>query len=274
MKLSLYTFVKDGLRYDYHVVAMLRYHARLFDEIVVVEGFSSDGTFEAISGIDPKIRIIRCDLGAAAGISWYAKAKDRARKECTGEWCVLLDCDEFLPEWEAHRLRSVLEETTEHLFPLRFFHFYGNYKVYQRTTHAVFGYRIHRNLETVEVWGDGSDVRIRGVELAPPAIDRAFDCHHFGEVRHAAQLREKWRAQARRHQGITHRDWLPRVAFKIFPHKWCDPEITPRLQTYEGPFISAVRENPQEFVRDNFQVYRWLQTTNSRQPMLLDSQQV
>jgi hypothetical protein len=57
MKLSLYTGVKDGLFYDFHVEAMLRHHLPLADQIVVNEGFSTDGTFEAISQIDSKIQI-------------------------------------------------------------------------------------------------------------------------------------------------------------------------------------------------------------------------
>src|ERR1700682_5667295 len=59
MKLSIYTFVKNGLFYDFHVAAMLRHHLPLADEIVVNEGYSSDGTYEVIRDIDPKIKIHR-----------------------------------------------------------------------------------------------------------------------------------------------------------------------------------------------------------------------
>jgi len=40
MKLSLYTFVKNGLYLDFHVVAMLRHHLLLADEIIVGEGYN------------------------------------------------------------------------------------------------------------------------------------------------------------------------------------------------------------------------------------------
>lgn len=59
MKISLYTFVKNGLFYDFHVEAMLRHQLPLADEIIVNEGLSTDGTYEAIRSIDPKIQVHR-----------------------------------------------------------------------------------------------------------------------------------------------------------------------------------------------------------------------
>jgi len=257
MKISLYTFVKDGLRLDYHVEAMLRYHARQFEEIVVVEGYSTDGTYEAICDIDPRIRIIRHDLGPKLDNSWMANAKDLARQACTGDWCILLDCDEFLPEWEFERLLPILETTGDDIIPVRPLHFYGNYRVHQLPRYALYGFRIHRNLPDVEVWGDGMNVRRRGVPLDEFRPERAFDIHHFGEVRRPARLREKWRAQSRMYHSIGKRDWLPSFLFDVFPHRWCKPEILSQLRIYNGPYISAVRENPDEFVRDGFRTYHW-----------------
>jgi hypothetical protein len=59
MKISIYTFVKDGLYYDFHVVPMLKHHLPLADEIIVNEGYSTDGTYEAIKDLDPKVRVER-----------------------------------------------------------------------------------------------------------------------------------------------------------------------------------------------------------------------
>ena len=38
MKLSIYTGVKDGLFFDFHVEAMLRHHLPLADEIEIISG--------------------------------------------------------------------------------------------------------------------------------------------------------------------------------------------------------------------------------------------
>src|SRR5205823_1118356 len=137
MRLSIYTFVKNGLFQDYHVVDMLRHHLPLADEIIVNEGYSTDGTYEAISQIDPKIKIFRTRWGQAASTDWYLGFKNDARQRCTGDWCLLLDCDEFIPEWEFDRLREYIERTKDLMAPVRLLNFYGNCKVFHRHPEKV-----------------------------------------------------------------------------------------------------------------------------------------
>ena len=269
MRLSIYTFVRNGLYFDFHVEAMLRHHAPLVDEIIVDEGLSTDGTYEAIKDIDPKIKIHRNEWDRSDSKTWYIKFKNRARQNCTGDWCILLDCDEFIPEWEIARLRALLETTPHDILALRMVHFYGNYRVYQARTDREFPPRfknaVHRNLPEIEVWGDGSDVRKVGQPLAPSEEIAVIDVHHFGEVRHAARLREKWREQTRYYKdGKLRKSLLPGFLFDLMPHRWADPEILPHLHKYDGPFIQAVRDNPAEFVRDKFALLRALEARNSR----------
>ena len=263
MKLSVYTFVKNGLFYDFHVVAMLRHHLPLADEIVVDEGQSTDGTYEAIRAIDPKIKIERSNWDEAEPDTWHREFKNRARKRCTGDWCVLLDCDEFIPEWEFARLRSFLETTDRTIVPVQFTHFYGNYRVYLETLPQIIplkGLRIHRNLPEVEVWGDGANVRVRGREAdASLVADETFAIHHFGSVRHAARLRQKWRTQAKQHDARNPRwDKVPGFVFNLFPHKWDDTDFIDNLAVYDGPHIKAVLDDPNEFTRDDFWLYEHL----------------
>ncbi len=270
MKLSIYTGVKDGLFYDFHVEAMLRHHLPLADEIVVNEGFSTDGTFETITGIDPKIRVHRFEWDRSDPSSWHRKFKNQARQLCTGDWCILLDCDEFIPEWEFERLRTFLSTTTLSIVPVRFVHFYANYKVFMAQLPAIvpeLGYRIHRNLPSIEVWGDGANVSEGGKANDPSraAGETAFEVHHYGSVREPARLRQKWRTQAKQHD-MRKPTWdrLPGFVFNMFPHKWDDPDVEGKLATYEGPYIQAVRDDPDEFVRDGFTMYDKLKRAPAR----------
>jgi glycosyltransferase involved in cell wall biosynthesis len=265
MRLSLYTSVKDGLFYDYHVVEMLEHHLPLADEIIVHDGNSTDGTFEKVSRIDPKIKVIRSDWGKPTGLEWIAGFKNVARKQCSGDWCINIDCDEFIPEWEFDDLRTFLSGTDEVIVPLRIINYYGNYRVYHSRPEKVpwpdVKWNIHRNLPDVEVIGDGSNVRLPGHERRGEA---RFSCHHFGFVRHAARLRQKWRnilGNLYRKRNNQRQRWfsLPSFLFDWWPHDWKDPHFLPDLAIYDGPYIRAVRDNPDEFVRDGFALYRHLQ---------------
>ena len=51
--------------------------------------------------------------------------------------------------------------------------------------------------------------------------------------------------------------------FDLFPHKWTDPDYLPHLRTYEGPFVKAVTDDPDEFVRDKFKLYHHLKKSGS-----------
>jgi hypothetical protein len=51
---------------------------------------------------------------------------------------------------------------------------------------------------------------------------------------------------------------MPAWLFNLFPHRWDDPDIFPFLQLYDGPYLKAVRENPGEFVRDDFRLCKLL----------------
>jgi len=261
LRVSLYTFVKDGLYGDYHVVDMIKHHLPFADEIVVNDGFSTDGTYEAIAGLDPKVRVVRNHLDRSEPSAWLRRSKDEARRLCTGDWCVLMDCDEFLPEWEFDRLRAHMQATDKHVLLATYKHFYGNYKVVYDNPSKPFPPRqkriAHRNRPDIEIYGDGSDVGITALGSAAEDDAFVFHVHHFGEVRNAARLRHKWHIQSRRDVG-NRWSWVPGFIFDLLPHRWSDGAFLRHLHAYEGPYVKAVRDNPEEFVRDDFSLYEQL----------------
>jgi glycosyltransferase involved in cell wall biosynthesis len=266
MRISLYTSVKNGIFFDYHVVDMLKHHLPFADEIVVNDGNSTDGTYEKMSAISPKIKVFRTEWGKPDGCDWLCRFKNAARERCTGDWCILLDIDEFIPEWEFARLRDYLAVAREGMIPLRFLHFYGNYKVHyvDPSDGGIVASRkmaIHRNLPNIEVWGDGCHVRFKGQPVDWNCSQEEFVCHHFGLVRNPARLRQKWRNVLARVYG--RRPWwktfaLPAFLFNWLPHRWDDPLFLHDTALYEGPYIKAVLDNPDEFVRDGFRLYERL----------------
>lgn len=267
--ISIYTCVRDGIFYDYHVVEMLKHHLPLADEIIVHEGYSSDATYERITCIDAKIKVFRSHWGRPRnGLEWIVGIKNAARERCTGKWCILLDCDEFIPEWEFARIREHLAGAAEDMVPTRMLNFYGNYRVYHsQPAKVVWPSRkmnIHRNLPDVEVWGDGSHVRLKGRPLDWSCSAEQFTCHHFGFVRDPARLRQKWSFFGNLYKKKV--PWFapPSFLFNWKPHDWMDPQFLDGLAIYDGPYVQAVRNDPEEFVRDGFRLHRWLLEKNSR----------
>ena len=212
------------------------------------------------------------DSPLATGISpnpdtWHRDFKNKARELCTGDWCILLDCDEFIPEWEFDRLRAYLATTDDTIVPVKFVHFYGNYKVYLAELPQIIpltGTRIHRNLA-----GDRSLGRRRERALSRSGIRRGHG--RAGRVRRAslrdgaesrppaAEMADAGDASTTRriHDGTRFR----RFVFNMFPHRGTI-RFSRKLAIYEPPDIKAVRDDPAEFTRDDFWLYEHLK----RQP--------
>jgi len=266
MKLTIHTIAKDALRLDYHLVEMLKYHVDFADEIIVMEGYSTDGTYEAIQSISDKIKIIR---QAWIPTDSYCSYVNVGLKHCTGDWCIKLDADEFIPEWEWDRLRSYLGSTQELLIPVKLRNFYGSYMVEHinpnRWSWPESKWCIHPNRDDFKFWGDGANAQVVGKDIEFGRSQETFEVHHFGTVRHASRLREKWRTQAireQRHYG-KYKDRkkilpLPRWIFDLFPYNWMEPKIVEDLKIYPGPHLKIVEENPSEFIRDNLATYKYL----------------
>jgi glycosyltransferase involved in cell wall biosynthesis len=257
MKLSLYTSVRNGLFFDFHVVEMLRHHVDMVDEIVVNEGYSDDGTYEAIKDIHPKIRIVRAQWDRSQPGAWWRTFGDDARKLCTGDWCIKVDVDEFVPEWEWDRLHKLIATTDKKILPMRFMNFYANYRVYNPKTTPHYKFTIHRNVDDAIVVGDGANVEIASEPWGEVPED-AIICHHYGAVRHAARLRQKWRNDGAMKRQRPAFDWVPSFIYDLLPHSWLDRDFLSDLRIYDGPFAREVAKNPAEFTRDGMKVYEYL----------------
>jgi glycosyltransferase involved in cell wall biosynthesis len=261
--ISLYTAMRNCIENDYPFVEMLRHHLPLTDEIIVNEGYSTDGTYEAIRDLDPKIKIFRNNWEKPKGEAWWIHFKDAARRQCSGDWCIHLDCDEFIPEWEFDAIRSHLATTSDVLIPTRFTNFYGNYRVYHPNPakiHWITGKMIiHRNLpDDIEFWGDGSNVKLKGEEFTWNTSKVSFSVHHFGGVRYAGRLRQAWWSQGRFRTGRSIWVQPPQFVFDLFPLKWADPDFIDDLAIYEGPTVKAVRDDPDRFARDKYYLFKLL----------------
>jgi glycosyltransferase involved in cell wall biosynthesis len=211
MKVSGFTFLRNGQKLGYPFVASIRSILPIVDEFVVALGPSDDDTEEMLRGIaDPKIRIIptqwneriRSDYSVKGFV--YGQQKSIALFNCTGDWAFYLEGDEVVHEDELPKIRQAMERALndERIEALAFdyLHFFGNANTiawspgWYRTE-----VRIIRN--TIPAWGpEGLFFVVLEKHKQgryPRAARTGATIYHYGWVRSEAQMNLKLRAVER-----------------------------------------------------------------------------
>ncbi len=201
MKVSGFTFIRNGSLLGYPYVESIRSVLPICDEFVVAVGESDDDTLERIRGIgSDKIRILETrwnesmrDRGFV-----YAQQKMIAQFNCSGDWAFYLEGDEVLHEDD---LPTILASMRRHLDDARvealvfdYHHFFGSpdWRAispgwYRRAP------RIIRN--TIRTWApDGLFwVVMEGNKRGryPRAALAGAPIYHYGHVRRIGAMHEK-----------------------------------------------------------------------------------
>ncbi|MDA8905286.1 glycosyltransferase [Candidatus Thioglobus sp.] len=133
MKISAFTFIKNGEILGYPFIQSIRSVLPVIDEFVINVGDSEDDTLNLIKAIDSdKIRIIKS--------KWSPNMKDRgyvygqqkmiAQFNCTGDWAFYIEGDEVYHEDDLEKLKKAMEvnlnDSNVEALVVDFYHFYGN----------------------------------------------------------------------------------------------------------------------------------------------------
>lgn len=133
MKISAFTFIKNGQILGYPFLESIQSVLSIVDEFVVNVGNSEDNTLSLIESLNnSKIRIIKSnwsDLMTDRGYV-YGQQKMIAQFNCTGDWLFYVEGDEIYHEDD---LENIYQNMVTHLNDSRvealafdFLHFYGN----------------------------------------------------------------------------------------------------------------------------------------------------
>ncbi len=136
MKVSGFTIIRNGQKFDYPFIESIQSMLNLCDEVIVAVGNSEDQTLELVKAIDsPKIKIIQTvwDDNLREGGHVLAvetnKAKDAISPDT--DWCIYLQADEVMHEKDHPVIKIAMEENlaNEKVDGLLFDHlnFYGSY---------------------------------------------------------------------------------------------------------------------------------------------------
>jgi glycosyltransferase involved in cell wall biosynthesis len=139
MKVSGFTYVRNGLHLDYPFTESIRSLLPLVDELVVVVGDSHDGTREAVVAIgDPKIKIVDSvwPVEMRKGGKVFALQASIGLDHCSpdADWIITLQADELFHEKEVPVIRKYMEEALNESqiegFLFRFLNFFGDFNHY------------------------------------------------------------------------------------------------------------------------------------------------
>ena len=242
MKVSGFTFLRNGRKLGYPFTESIRSVLPIVDEFIIALGPSDDDTEEQIRAIgDAKIRIIntqwneniRNDLNLKGYV--YGQQKSIALFNCIGDWAFYLEGDELVHEEDLPKIQAAMKEhlsnrEVEALY-FKYIHFYGNKNTY---AYCPSWYRtaprIVRN--NITVWAPKGlffivmDSKRRG--RYPRAAWSGARIFHYGNIR----SQEQWDLKTK----ANHKFWsdVPRG----FRYENVDAEI---LKEFKGTHPKAVQ---------------------------------
>ncbi len=137
MKVSAFTFIKNGQILGYPFVESIQSILTIVDEFVINVGESEDDTLLVIQSIhSSKIRIIKSkwnDTMQERGFV-YGQQKMIAQYNCTGDWAFYIEGDEVYHENDLEQIKESmimhLDDPNVEALAFDFYHFYGNANSY------------------------------------------------------------------------------------------------------------------------------------------------
>ncbi len=244
MKVSGFTFLRNGHRLGYPFVASIRSILPLVDEFVIALGPCDDNTESMLKEIgDPKIRIVHTQWNERLQPDYsvkgfvYGQQKSIALFNCTGDWAFYLEADEVLHEDDLPKIRTLMEkhlgdECVEAL-AFDYLHFYGN----QNTIAWSPGWyrsevRIIRN--TIPAWSSEAlffnVVEGHKKSRYPRAAMAGATIYHYGWVRSEEQMNLKTAA--------VQKYWLNKKSTAV-DYTQIDPAI---LKPFTGTHPQIMRD--------------------------------
>jgi hypothetical protein len=200
MKVVGFTFVRNGVQFDYPFLESISSLLPLCDEVIVAVGRSDDNTLEHIKSLrSSKLRIVETvwDDSLRTNGTILSQQTNLALDQAIGDWAVYLQADEVLHENDYPNILDAMarfqdvSEVEGLLF--HYNHFYGSYQYvgdsrrwYRREI------RIVRPSSGVRSWGDAQGFRIDGHKLRVKLIEATV--YHYGWVKppEIQQLKQKY----------------------------------------------------------------------------------
>lgn len=130
VKISAYLIIRDGIKYQFPFRESITAAAKVADEVVVVDGGSTDGTVEALHELKENLknlRIYSTEWDVENNPTLFGDEKTRARMFCQGTHLLQLDADEIIHEPRPGALRELVEKHRDvDVIDIPVINFYGD----------------------------------------------------------------------------------------------------------------------------------------------------
>ena len=137
MKVSAFTFIKNGQILGYPFLESIESVLPIVDEFIINIGDSEDETLAIIQSYkNSKIRIIHSKWNNSMRDRGYVYGQQKmiAQFNCSGDWAFYVECDEIYHEKDLESIKQVmlnnLNDQRVEALVFDFYHFYGNANSY------------------------------------------------------------------------------------------------------------------------------------------------
>lgn len=146
--LSAYMIVKDGIKYGFPLESSIAAASAIVDEVIVVDGGSTDGTLEKLNSIcSKKIKILQRKWDTNSP-GFIGEEKAWAAKQCSGDYRIQLDADEIIVEPYDGCIKEIISKTNIDCIDLPVLNFYKDNN-HLRVEQNPWKFRIYKNIDNI-----------------------------------------------------------------------------------------------------------------------------
>ena len=215
MKVSAFTFIKNGQILGYPFIESIQSILQIVDEFVINVGESEDDTLLLIKSIpSQKIRIIKSKWNDTMQDRGYVYGQQKmvAQFNCTGDWAFYIEGDEVYHENELKQIKESmamhLDDPNVEALAFDFYHFYGNANT---ILDSPAWYRSEARIIKNSVRSYAPDglfwliLESNKKGRYPKAKHTGVHCYHYGWVRSQEQMNLKSK-QVQKYWGNKHQN--------------------------------------------------------------------
>lgn len=278
MRISGFTFIRNGTLMGYPFIESIKSALPLCDEFVAVVCESSDNTkqrLEELSDANSKIKIIYSDWNVKRKSGVILSEKTNiAIKNISGDYGLYIQCDEGLHEKDYEGILETLERNINNKdikgFVFNYIHFFGGYFSYAKKSEKKFFYdkevRIIRNDGTVFSWGDAMGFKdINGIKINlenKNAVELDARMYHYGRAKNPVNMYNKDKEMEMLYNNKiinVLKNWVsnydPRVDRYIYSDfSWLERIDRDNLEFHPSPFRELAKK--QDWDVDDFKMFR------------------